>query len=142
MSAASPHVLPSAEAIGEYLAPRLLERIERARVSRKHFYLGCPTGRTPRPIYGAMARLLSEKPQDISHLALVMMDEYLVPTESGFDYAAADNSWSCHHFAQVEIADRLNENLPSKQRLRSESIWFPDPRTPRAYDRRIAESGG
>jgi glucosamine-6-phosphate deaminase len=89
-----------------------------------------------------MARLLSEKPQDISHLVLVMMDEYLVPTESGFEYAAADNPWSCHHFARVEIVDRLNQNLPRKQRVRNESIWFPDPRTPAAYDRTIAESGG
>src|SRR5258705_3360649 len=109
MSATSPRVLASAEAIGDYLAPRLLQRIESARLSRERFHLGCPTGRTPRPIYGAMARLLSEKPQDISHLVLVMMDEYLVPTESRFEYAAADNAWSCHHLARVEIADRLDE---------------------------------
>jgi glucosamine-6-phosphate deaminase len=89
-----------------------------------------------------MARLLSEKPQDISHLVLVMMDEYLVPTESGFKYAAADNAWSCHHFARVEIADRLNESLPSIRHLQNESIWFPDPRKPEAYDRRIADAGG
>ena len=142
MSATSPRVLPSAEAIGDYLAPRLLQRIESARLSRKRFHLGCPTGRTPRPIYGAMARLLSDKPQDISHLVLVMMDEYLVPTESGFQYASADNAWSCHHFARVEIADRLNESLPSIRHLQNESIWFPDPRKPEAYDRRIADAGG
>jgi len=142
MSTTPTRELPTAEAIGEYLAPRLLQRIESARLSRKRFHLGCPTGRTPRPIYAAMARLLSEKPQDVSPLVLVMMDEYLVPTESGFEYAAAENSWSCHHFAHVEIADRLNESLPSKQHLQGESIWFPDPRKPEAYDRRIAEAGG
>jgi glucosamine-6-phosphate deaminase len=142
MSSTATRVLPTAEAIGEYLAPRLLQRIESARLSRKRFHLGCPTGRTPRPIYGAMARLLSEKPQDISHLVLVMMDEYLVPTEDGFEYAAGDNAWSCHHFAHVEIADRFNESLPSKRHLQNESIWFPDPRKPEAYDRRIADAGG
>jgi glucosamine-6-phosphate deaminase len=135
-------VLPSPDAIGEYLAPLLLQRIESARLSRKRFHLGCPTGRTPRPIYSAMARLLSEKPQDISHLVLVMMDEYLVRTDRGFEYAAADNPWSCHHFAHVEISDRLNENLPSKRHLQDESIWFPDPRRPEAYDARIADAGG
>src|SRR5258705_11816809 len=102
MSATSPRVLASAEAIGDYLAPRLLQRIESARLSRKRFHLGCPTGRTPRPIYAAMARLLSEKPQDISHLVLVMMDEYLVPTESGFQYPSADHAWPCHQFPRVE----------------------------------------
>lgn len=135
-------VLPSPDAIGEYLAPRLLQHIENARLSRKRFHLGCPTGRTPRPIYGAMARMLSEKPQDISHLLLVMMDEYLVRTDQGFEYAGADNPWSCQHFARVEIADRLNESLPSKRQLQKESIWFPDPRKPEAYDRKIAEAGG
>jgi glucosamine-6-phosphate deaminase len=89
-----------------------------------------------------MARLLSEKPQDISHLVLVMMDEYLVTTDNGFEYAASSNSWSCHHFAQAEIAGRLNESLPSKRQLQNQSIWFPDPGKPEAYDRRIAEAGG
>ena len=135
-------IFSSPDAIGEYLAPLLLQRIESARLSRKRFHLGCPTGRTPRPIYSAMARLLSERPQDISHLVLVMMDEYLVGTDSGFEYAAANNSWSCHHFAHVEIAARLNESLQSKWHLQSESIWFPDPRKPEAYDKRIAEAGG
>src|SRR5882762_7822311 len=141
MSTTPTRELPTAEAIGEYLAPRLLRRIESARLSRKRFHLGCPTGRTPRPIYSAMARLLSEKPQDISHLVLVMMDEYLVSTDGGFEYAAANSSWSCHHFASAEIASRLNESLPSKRQLQNESIWFPHPREPKAYDRRIAEAG-
>jgi glucosamine-6-phosphate deaminase len=59
-----------------------------------------------------------------------------------FENAAANNSWSCHHFAHVEIAGRLNESLPSKWHVQSESIWFPDPHRPEAYDRRIAEAGG
>ena len=135
-------VFPSPDAIGDHLAPLLLQRIESTRLSRERFYLGCPTGRTPRPIYNAMARLLSEKPQDISHLVMVMMDEYLVGAEGGLEYAAANNSWSCHHFAHAEIAARLNEGLPSKRQLQNDSIWFPDPREPDAYDKRIAEVGG
>jgi glucosamine-6-phosphate deaminase len=135
-------VFPSAEAIGEDLALRLLERIAIARRSRKGFLLGCPTGRTPKPIFGAMAQRLAQSHQDISHLVLVMMDEYLVRGRGGFEYADSGNAWSCHHFAWVEIADRLNRTLPPAHRVRQRSIWFPDPRDPAAYDAKIADAGG
>jgi glucosamine-6-phosphate deaminase len=142
MSRTSVTVFPSADAIGEHLAKRLLSRIERARVSGKRFVLGCPTGRTPRPVYGAMARRLAENPQNLSHLVLVMMDEYLVAVSGGFTYASADEPWSCHHFARAEIADPLNAGLPPARRLEDDSIWFPDPRDPAAYDAKIADAGG
>jgi glucosamine-6-phosphate deaminase len=71
-----------------------------------------------------------------------MMDEYLVPGAGGLVYASAGEPWSCHHFARVEIASRLNGGLPAAHRLRPESIWFPDPHDPAAYDARIASEGG
>jgi glucosamine-6-phosphate deaminase len=135
-------VFPSPDAIGEDLATRLLYLIEQARLSGARFVLGCPTGRTPRPVYSAMAKQLAETTQDISHLVLVMMDEYLVPGRGGLEYVSALEPWSCHHFARVEIAGRLNGGLPSAHRLRADSIWFPDPRDPGAYDARIADAGG
>lgn len=142
MSRTSVRVFPTADAIGEHLAERLLARIESARLSGKRFILGCPTGRTPRPIYEAIARKLAVRPQDMSHLVLVMMDEYLVAMGGGFKYAPADEPWSSHHFARVEIADRMNAALLQPQQLRDESIWYPDPQDPAAYDTRITDAGG
>lgn len=142
MARTAVRIFPSADAIGEDLAQRLLRRIELARLSGKRFLMGCPTGRTPRPVYGALAGQLAKTGQDISHLVLVMMDEYLVPADRGLQYAPADNPWSCHHFARVEIADRLNEGLPPSRQLPQKSIWFPDPRDPDAYDTRISDDGG
>ena len=130
------------EKMGEHLALRLLDEIELARKSGRRFLLGCPTGRTPRPVYGAMAKRLALVPQDLSHLVLVMMDEYLVSAGGEFQYAPSSEEWSCHHFARAEIADRFNSALPAQQRLREESIWFPDPRDPGNYDARIADAGG
>ncbi len=124
------------------MARRLLQRMELARVSGKRFLLGCPTGRTPRPVYDALARELSNSRQNMSHVVLVMMDEYLVPGESGLRYAADANEWSCHYFASVEIARKLNDHLPPPHRLPAESIWFPDPGDPDAYDARINDEGG
>ena len=104
-SATPLRVLPSPEAIGEDLAARLLERIERARLTGARFLLGCPTGRTPRPVFGAMARRLAERAQDVSHLVLVMMDEYLVPNDAGgLAYAPEFEPWSCHHFARAIVS--------------------------------------
>lgn len=135
-------VFDSPDAIGKELARRLLARIEHARTARTRFILGCPTGRTPRPTYRAMARRIADTKQDISHLTLVMMDEYLVASGRGFEYAADHNVWSCHHFAREEIAGLLNEHLPEAKRIREESIWFPDPRDPDAFDKRIGDAGG
>jgi len=142
MSETPLRVFPTPEALGDDLAERLLHRIEQARLAGEPFLLGCPTGRTPRPVFGAMARRLAEQTQDISHLVLVMMDEYLVPGDGGLEYASANAPWSCHHFARVEIAERLNGQLPPTHRLREESVWFPDPRDPEAYETRIADAGG
>lgn len=142
MSRTPLRVFPTPETMGDHLADRLLDEIEGARESGKRFLLGCPTGRTPRPVYGAMARRVSAAPRDISHLILVMMDEYLVATGNGFQYAPSAREWSCHHFARAEIADRLNAALEPARRLREDSIWFPDPRDPESYDKRIADSGG
>jgi glucosamine-6-phosphate deaminase len=135
-------VFPTAEKMGEHLATRLLGEIEAARESGMQFLLGCPTGRTPRPVYGAMARRLAAAPQDLSHLVLVMMDEYLVSAGKGFAYVLWSKEWSCHHFARTEIAGPFNAGLNAEQRLRKDSIWFPDPRDPENYDQRIADAGG
>ena len=142
MPKASVRVFPSPDSIGGHLAPHLLARIEKARVSGARFLLGCPTGRTPRPVYGALAQRLKQNPQDLSHLVLVMMDEYLIRAGGGVEYASGDEPWSCHHFARLEITNRLNAGLSSAHRLRDESVWFPDPHDPPAYDARIAEAGG
>ena len=142
MPTASLRVFPSPAAIGDEVAQRLLQRIELARLSGKRFLLGCPTGRTPRPVYDALARGLSNNRQDVSHVVLVMMDEYLVPGESGLRYAPAANEWSCQYFAHVEIAGKLNDELPPSHRLPAKSVWFPEPGDPAAYDRRIHDEGG
>ena len=135
-------VLASPDEIGEDVAAHLLDRIERARLAARRFLLGCPTGRSPKPVFAAMARRLAAKPQDLSHLVFVMMDEYLVPGRAGLEYAPDDAPWSCHYFTRGEIAARINAPLPDVQRVDAESFWFPDPRNPGAYDARIDAAGG
>jgi glucosamine-6-phosphate deaminase len=89
-----------------------------------------------------MAQQLARTKQDLSHLTLVMMDEYLVASGRGFEYAADHNSWSCHHFVREEIAAPINVGLARANRIRDESIWFPDPRDADAFDKKVADAGG
>jgi glucosamine-6-phosphate deaminase len=143
MSPAPLRTFPTPDDLGDALAARILADVARARDAARPFLLGCPTGRTPKPIFGAMARRLAEGPQSLAHVVLVLMDEYLVPDEDGeLRWAPDDAPWSCHHFARVEIRERLNAALPEAQRISDNATWFPDPRDPEAYDARIEQAGG
>lgn len=135
-------VLDSPEAIGEDIASQLLERIARAQRDGRRFLLGCPTGRTPRPIYASMARRVAERQHDLSALVLVMMDEYLVRQGDRFAYVSSEAPWSCHRFVRTNIVEPLNAGLPASHRLREEAVWFPDPLAPGTYDSRIDDAGG
>jgi glucosamine-6-phosphate deaminase len=132
--------LPTPEAVGDLLAARILGAV--AAVGGRPFLLGCPTGRTPRPIFAAMGRRLAERPVDLSRLVLVMMDEYLVPGPRGLAWAPAERPWSCHHFARHEILAPLNARLPAGWQASEANAWFPDPARPEAYDARIDDAGG
>ena len=112
-------VFETAEALGDALATHVVDRVTEAGEAGRRFLLGCPTGRTPRPLYAALAK----RSVDFRHVTLVMMDEYLVASP-------ADQPWSCQAFVRQHVTFGAGE------------IWFPDPADPAAYDRRIADAGG
>jgi glucosamine-6-phosphate deaminase len=135
-------ILETPDQIGARLAERLLSEIESARIAERRYVLGCPTGRTPRPIYGAIAARLKAVPQDLSHLVLAMMDEYLIGDREQLEYAPSDKPWSCHHFARHEIVARWNAGLPDRFQMAKDAVWFPHPKNPARYETRIAKAGG
>jgi glucosamine-6-phosphate deaminase len=140
MAAAKVRVFPSPDAIGQQLASIILEQIETASRNESRYLLGCPTGRTPKPIYAAIAKRLAERRQDLNHVVLVMMDEYLVERDGAVAYASSRNRWSCHDFVRVEILDKWNAKLPATGRLNT--VWFPEPANPADYDNKIDDAGG
>lgn len=135
-------VFDTPSAIGEYVARKILTAIAAAERDGRHFLLGLPTGRTPRPIYSSITRLLGVTPQSLRHVTLVMMDEYLTETADGFDYALATGAPSCHAFTRAEIVGPINAVLPEKFSLSDSQVRFPDPRDPASYDSMIADAGG
>ncbi len=140
MPVAPVRIFPTPEALGDAVAARVLDAIEVA--AGQPFLLGCPTGRTPRPVFAAMARRVAADPRDLSGLVLVLMDEYLVSGARGLAWAPPERPWSCHHFARHEIVAPLNEWLPGEWQVRDANVWFPDPAAPEDYDRRLEAAGG
>ncbi len=106
------------------------------------FLLGCPGGRSPKPIYDALARIFANNQSDISRLHIVMMDDYLEPCGDGYDHVPADAHFSCRRFAREDIQSVLNAGVPAAHRIPDELIWFPDPADPAAYDDKISSAGG
>jgi glucosamine-6-phosphate deaminase len=101
--------------------------------------LGCPGGRSPRPVYAALAGLAERRGLDLGRLVLVMMDDYLTPD---LRHVPDNLHYSCRRFARVEIQAVLNAGLPPARRIGDGQVWFPDPADPAAYDDRIAAAGG
>lgn len=127
---------PSPEALGEAVAEDIAVRLA-ARPGA--FLLGCPGGRSPRPVYAAFARLAATRNLDLGRLIIVMMDDYLTKS---FAHVPADAHYSCRRFASEEIQAVLNAGLPLPNRIPDGNVWFPDPTDPAAYDTRIAAAGG
>ena len=141
-------VLPDAQAVGDAVADKIADAIAAANTvdsppAAKPFLLGCPTGRTPTPVYQALARLVAERSIDLSRVIIVLMDEYLVPGPGG-EVRPADpaRSYSCVGFAKREIAGPLNAAAARAGVGPVADIWAADPNHPEEYDARIIAAGG
>jgi len=130
------------QVIGERLAAEILTGIGAAHRAGRPYLLGCPSGRTPQPIYAAMAQQAGALGVDLSTLILVMMDEYLREGVDGKALCPFDSHYSCRRFAEVEIRQRLNSNLSPSHQITKEQVWFPSPDHPTDYDNKIAAAGG
>lgn len=137
-------VFPDAEALGAQLAGEILDLLSEARKGARPFLLGCPGGRSLRSTYRALGQLAAEQGADLSRLVIVMMDEYVLPSRRAgrFRNCPAGAHYSCHRFAREEIAAVLNAGLRASRRVRSASVWFPDPAASAAYETKIEKAGG
>lgn len=128
--------------IAAELARDILAQFQRAQDAGRNYLLGCPSGRSPKPTYDALAARFANTEVDLSDLILVMMDEYVEGNHPPFRYVDRDRHYSCRRFAAVEMVDQFNADLPRSKHLPPENIWFPDPVQSSAYDERIAAAGG
>lgn len=130
---------PDAEVLGRALAAEIMDGIRTARREGRRYLLGCPGGRSGRSTYRALAQLAPG--DDMSHLVIVMMDEYLEPAPSGgFRHVSPDAPHSCRRFAEQEI--RAPIDAVAAVPILDEAIWLPDQADLTAYEPRIEAAGG
>jgi glucosamine-6-phosphate deaminase len=135
-------IFENADALGVQLANELAAQIVAARKRGAEFVLGCPAGRSLQSTYQALAKIIADRRLNLSHVRLVMMDEYVRrSTDSLFEYISLKDHCSCRGFA-YRVAASLNAGLRIEYHIRPENVWFPDPRAPERYDDSIARAGG
>ncbi|MEA4943043.1 MAG: 6-phosphogluconolactonase [Propionicimonas sp.] len=125
-------IVDSPAAVGEAVAVRIAEAVEQRQGAR--FLLGCPTGRTPSPVFEPLARELARRGIDAGLITVVLMDEYLTSDLRLVDPA---REYSCVGYAANFIAAPLRQACGNPPQ-----IWHADPSDPGNYDRRIADAGG
>jgi glucosamine-6-phosphate deaminase len=140
--AAAVQVFDDAQALGVALAADVLAALQADGLEGREVLLGCPGGRSLRPTYRAMGEQAARDGLDLSRLVILMMDEYLAPSGTGFVRCDPQAHFSCLRFGREQIRDVLNAGLPLGKQVRAESVWLPDPTNPGAYDRCIAGAGG
>jgi activating signal cointegrator complex subunit 3 len=107
-------VLENDKAVGEHAAQLVFSALRRASDEGRAFVLGCPSGRTPRSTYKALAQLIDAHGQSISHVTIAMMDEYLLQHADGtFSNVDVAQHFSCTGFAVRDIYDVLNAAAPA-----------------------------
>lgn len=137
-----PTVLADPEAVGTAVAERVLAAVRRAGAEGRTFLLGCPTGRTPTPVYRGLATLCARTRTDLDHLVVALMDDYVLPDGDGFRAVPEDRSYSCVGYAQRQILAPLAEASAATGATPPHTLWHADPAKPAAYDEQIADAGG
>jgi glucosamine-6-phosphate deaminase len=130
------------ESLGHTLAAELLTKINAAKAAGRPFLLGCPGGRSLQTTYQALGEQAGQAGADLSHVVIVMMDDYVLPSAQGFAHCPAEAHYSCRRFAWEDIWQVLNTGLPAEKQIRRDHVWFPDPADPAAYDDKLKAAGG
>ncbi len=128
--------------LADAVAVRLVDGIVASALAGRRYLLGCPGGRTPKPIFEALSTRCAELQIDCSNVVIVMMDDYLQPEAETPTLVPADRHYSCRRFAEIEIRQLINRGLPPERAIPAESVWFADPADPSEYDARLDDAGG
>lgn len=136
-------VFSDARELGRALAGEIADGIESAGADGRRYLLGCPGGRSPRTTYEALVEIVAERNIALSHLTIVMMDDYVVQDDDGvFAAVSPDAHFSVARFAHDVIVNPLNAAAPSGGGIHPDNVWFPNPASPEVYDQQISDSGG
>jgi glucosamine-6-phosphate deaminase len=140
----TPLVLPTPEDIGSYVAQIIVAGMLGAAAQGRPYVLGCPSGRSPGPVYRALAREVASRQIDLGALTIVMMDDYVEqdPASGEVTRVASGLPHSCVGFGRRDITGPLDAAAGPGRGVAPDALWSPDPGDPAAYDDRIRRAGG
>ena len=137
-----PHICANEAALGAIAAERIVAGIAAANAAGRRYVLGCPAGRSPRSTYAALAHSAAAQNLDLSHVHLVMMDEYVQCDGAHWALCEESAHYSCRGFGEREIRTILNRDLPVDRQIPRAHLHVADPQAPEAYDDLIVALGG
>jgi len=129
-------VFATAADLGATLATEIADGIAAAASAGRRYVLGCPGGRSPRPVYQALAAEIARRKLDLSHLVIVMMDEYVVQRDGEYRNVDPAEAYSVVRFGVDEIVTPL-----AAAGTGTPELWTPDARDPGRHEERIAAAG-
>ncbi len=133
-------IYQDAQSQAKSLAHLLFTQIMAAQAKGKPFLLGCPGGRSPFATYAHLGKLIAQEQADISHLVIVMMDDYVLKEGDILRQCDVDAHYSCRRFAKEHIQNCFNAGIPAEKHVHE--VWFPPLDDPEAYDARLTAAGG
>jgi glucosamine-6-phosphate deaminase len=128
--------------LGQALAREILEGAALARDEGRAYLLGAPGGRSLRPAYAALADLAGAAGADLSHVVVVMPDEYLEQPAAQLACVPPEAGYSCRGFGRRVILQPLRDAVGAARAPADTALWLPDPKDPVAWDRQLEEAGG
>ncbi len=128
--------------LGAEAAEFIVGGIRAAGEEGRSYLLGCPGGRTAKPIYDALGEVCARDQVDCRHVVIVMMDDYVELVGDRFEPVDAEAAHSCRRFAELDIRRVVNAGLATSASIPTEAVWFPDPGAPEEYDERLTAAGG
>jgi glucosamine-6-phosphate deaminase len=136
-----PEIYATPEQLGEALAVTIVDEIAAAATEGRRYRLGCPTGRSPEPVYSALVAEVASRRQSVDHVDIVLMDDYVVVDPDGtprrVDPALLH---SCEGVTLRTLVEPLR--AVSAEGGHGPGLWLPDPADPDAYEARIEHAGG
>ncbi|MDR1430707.1 MAG: 6-phosphogluconolactonase [Propionibacteriaceae bacterium] len=130
-----PIIVANPGELGSLVARRIVDAMIRA--ASGPFLLGCPTGRTPEPVFPQLAGLLAEANVDVSRLVVVLMDEYLDRDQRSFSLVDPALDYSCVGYAERFIVKPILDATGV-----APQVWHAEPDDPANYDAQLREAGG
>lgn len=135
------HVFADCEALAASVAEEITSEIAAAARDGRRYVIGCPSGRTPEPVYTALADRIAGHQVGLGHVTVIMVDEYAEPdADRGFRPIPDDLPHSCTRFGRQRIVDRLNAVAPEP--IPADRLWVPDPADPHGFESQVDAAGG